>query len=110
MRVFLPPDARAIEVEGLEDLAPLGQQFGRVVIAGYLPLSPGEGRKVTVRYVRMPGEEEKRGYHLFLQKQAGLECRPTSVSVRWPDGRSSGYRGCPTRDSWVVLDERVVEK
>lgn len=104
LRVYLPSATRVADVDGLSDPVLPWQESGRLVVAGYLPLAPGERRTVTVRYFNSAGKDEESGaYRLFLQKQAGLECRPTSITVVWSNGESTDYHQCPTRDQWVEL-------
>lgn len=102
LRVYLPAGATAIEIRGLVDPAPPNQQFGRTVLAGYLPLDPGQRRAVTISY--LVHSQSKGNYRLFLQKQAGLECRPTSVTIRSRSGHSTSYEGCPVKDTWITQD------
>lgn len=104
LRIYLPPDARVVSIDGLVDPAPQQLEFRRAVIAGYLPMHPGEGRTVRLRYVTRgdPGESG-RNYRLLLQKQPGTEGRATSVEVNWPDGETAVYRGCPRVDLDLTL-------
>ncbi|MBI4492102.1 MAG: DUF4012 domain-containing protein [Chloroflexi bacterium] len=104
LRVYLPPDAREVAVDGLADQSPPRQEFGRTLVEGYLPLSPGQQRTVRLRYVTGLEEQEGAGVHrLFLQKQAGVECRSMAVVVEWPQGASASYQGCPGGDGWITL-------
>jgi hypothetical protein len=103
LRVYLPPTATVIDLGGLQDVVPVAQEFGRTVVAGYLPLRPGDSQRVTLRYTteEPPGSDGK-SYRLFLEKQAGIDCRSLSVSVRWPTGVGS-YDGCSKADAWIEL-------
>ncbi len=103
VRVYIPADARAITVEGLIDPAPTRLEFGRLVVAGYLPLSPGQRKTVSIGYLTKGGKGLTEGYQLFLQKQAGLQARPISMTVEWPTGEVARYSGSPARDQWVEL-------
>ncbi len=104
LRVYIPSEARSISVDGLLDPTPPQQQFGRTVVAGYLPLAPGQSRQVRLRYTTGAGKEEWiGGHHLYLQKQAGVPCRPISVAATLPGGRSASFQGCPMRDGWIGL-------
>jgi hypothetical protein len=103
LRVYLPLEAREIVVDGLEELTPPQPEFGRMLVAGYLPTAPGQTREVRVRYVTSSGTPPADTYHLFLQKQAGVHCRPMTILTRWPSGQSASYEGCPTVDRWVEL-------
>ena len=104
LRVYVPPDARSVTVDGLVDPAPPETEFGRTVVAGYLPVGPGEHRTVVLRYVTGAENGEKEGsYHLFVQKQAGSQGRSISVLVRWPTGESAVYRGSATSDLRIEL-------
>ncbi len=104
LRVYLPPDALAVSSDGLVDPVAPRHEFQRTVVAGYLPMHPGEERTVRLRYVTRgnsgPGDGE---YRLLLQKQPGLEGRAISVQVKWPDGKTALYRGRPKTDLVVAL-------
>lgn len=100
LRLYLPANARQVLVEGLDAPAPITEELGRVVAAGYLPLGPGERRHVHVEYVTEgPMPQADAPYTLLWQRQAGPSCRPVSLTVAWPDGRSANAAGCPTRDA-----------
>ncbi len=104
LRVYLPPDARVTGVEGLVDGPSPTLEFGRAMVAGYLPVEPGRRRSVRLRYVTGAGRRQDRDpYRLFLQKQAGLEGRKISVVVTWPDGSSTAYGGRPVEDLQILL-------
>ncbi|MBI4491556.1 MAG: DUF4012 domain-containing protein [Chloroflexi bacterium] len=104
LRVYLPPDAREVAVDGLADQSPPRQEFGRTLVEGYLPLSPGQQRTVRLRYVTSLGAVGAvDAYRLFLQKQAGVECRATSVVLLWPRSPAASYQGCPSHDGWIEL-------
>ncbi|GEM_PF-7114736 len=104
LRIYLPLDARSISLDGLTDPAPLQWEFGRTVVAGYLPLAPGENRRVQVHYVIGIGQKEERADHsLYLQKQAGVACRPITITAVRAGDSSASFQGCPTRDQWVQL-------
>jgi len=104
LRVYLPPGARGVSVEGLTEQGPPQAEFGRTVVAGYLPLAPGQRRTVQVRYVTDgQAQESTATYRVFLQKQAGLDCRPLSLLVRWPHGASAQADACPRGDRWIEL-------
>lgn len=104
LRVYLPAEASGVTITGVEDPRAAREEFGRRSVAGYLPVPPGEGRVVTLGYTTPASEQSgERGYRLFFQKQPGLQCRPLSLSVRWPDGDLARYRSCPTVDQRVDL-------
>ncbi len=104
LRIYLPPDAKVVSCDGLVDPLPPQPEFQRVVVAGYLPMHPGEGRAVRLRYVTTGAQGQSgEGYRLLLQKQPGLEGRPISVEVKWPDGKTALYRGRPKTDLEIKL-------
>ena len=104
IRVYLPAKVEVTQVQGLTDLDPTRSEFGRTLVSGYLPLAPGQARKVTIRYFTHVGQEAgEDNYRIFLQKQAGLECRPTWVQAIWPGGKTASFEGCPGGDQWVEL-------
>lgn len=104
LRIYLPPDATGAVVEGLEEQPPPQSEFGRLLVAGYLPLPPGTERLVRVRYVTDAKQQlSALQYRLFLGKQAGLDCRPIRLSVQWPNGTSGASDTCPLTDGWVDL-------
>jgi hypothetical protein len=100
LRVYLPPDASIIGVEGMETGPPAYQESGRIVVGGYLPVPPGAARTVRVRYTT--GGTGAAEYRIFVDKQAGTECRATTVTVRWPD-RERKTEVCPRVNGWVTL-------
>jgi hypothetical protein len=104
LRVYVPQAAQEVRVDGLLDMAPVHAELGRSVIAGYLPLAPGERRQVRVTY-ETSGDlgEDQATYRLFMQKQAGLECRPVSLVVHWAGNGSDSFTGCPKLDGWIEL-------
>lgn len=99
LRIYLPPSAEVGEIAGLEN-AGQAKEFGRVRISGYLLLGPGEERAPRVRYT-VPGTADH--FRLFLQKQAGIDCRQIDAVVRFSAGRTNTYQGCPATDLWVSL-------
>ena len=102
LRIYLPSDAQVSSVDGLSDAEPARKEFGRVVVAGYLPVGPGEHRSVTISYVTTGGKGPVgEDYRLFVQKQPGLDSRPLNVEVTWPNGTRARYEGSPDRDQWI---------
>jgi hypothetical protein len=103
LRVYVPLGAQQLQVEGLADTAPAHQELGRDVVAGYVALPPGAEQAVRLRY-QTKGAEDSATYRLYLQKQAGLVCRPVTLVVHWSDQTSATYTGCPTSDGWIELE------
>ena len=102
LRIYLPSDVRVTSVDGLSDAEPPEKEFGRTVVAGYLPVGPGDHRSVRLSYVTTAGKGSTgKDYQLFVQKQPGLESRPLDVLVTWPNGTTARYKGNPDRDQWI---------
>ncbi len=107
LRLYLPHGAEIVQVSGLADQPPPREEFGRSLVAGYLPVPPGQTRSVTIQYLTRFGySNDNEPYRLFVQKQAGLGCRAISVAVTWPNGQSHGREACVNRDGWIEIGEQ----
>jgi hypothetical protein len=106
LRIYLPPGACVLAVDGLGDAGPPQEEFGRLLVSGYLPLAPGERKAVQVRYVVEAGPSAADGhFRLFWQKQPGTDTRALSLTVRWPGGGQAGYQAALARDQWIELPQ-----
>jgi hypothetical protein len=91
VRVYLPENATVGRVSYLVDGQPgpgglqsLGLDHGHRVVAVFFTLDRGHEGEVRIDYEVGLGPGSP--YQLFVQKQAGLPSRPTTVAVSYPGG------------------------
>ncbi len=83
LRVYLPQGAKLIEAKGFESKNTVFEDLGHTVVDGFFTLVPQGVATIKVQY-SVPFKL-KDNYHLFVQKQPGMDTIPYKVTV---DGKT----------------------
>lgn len=87
VRVYVPKEAKLIEVNGLEEKEETYEELGKTVFAGFFELRPLGVAKITFRY-EIP-KASKGDYKLLIQKQPGTKEAFFTLVL---DGRTQEFR------------------
>lgn len=86
VRVYVPEGAQLLSATGSDQEATVFAELGRTVFDMTLLLRPGETRELVLEYTLPPTVLQGNAYGLSVQKQAGTNALPLTVSVAWPEG------------------------
>lgn len=79
IRLYLPPNAELIEIQGLEEEAEVYEEEGLTVIDGFFKLEPLGLARIRMTY-RVPYQDQE-NYNLRLWKQGGIDPVPVIIEV-----------------------------
>ena len=95
VRVYLPETASGVSVRYAQDDGPGLGGFdrtelvdGKQVVASFFRLPRGHTGTLQIDYL-VPLDVRNRGLDLFIQKQAGIPNRPTTLEVSFPGGQTT---------------------